>query len=59
MKHVVSEELEHVAVSIFWPTEVAVQFGTVHHRAQLGQDTEQSRGKNTVQYFLHNIVIDH
>ena len=58
MKNIVSEELEHVAVSVFWPTEVAIQFGTVNHRTQFGQDSEQSRRKNTVQDILYNIVID-
>ena len=41
MKDIVPEELEHVAVPVFRPAEVAVQLSPVHHRAQLGQQPEQ------------------
>ena len=42
VKDVVSEELEHVAVAILGPAEVAVQLGPIDDRAQLCQDPEQS-----------------
>ena len=41
VKDIVPEELEHVAVAVLGPAEVAVQLGPVHHRAQLGQQPEQ------------------
>ena len=42
VKDVVSEQLEHVAVAVLWPAEVAVQLGAIDDRAQLCQDAEQS-----------------
>ncbi len=57
VEHVVPEQLEHVSVAVLGPAKVPVQLGAVHHRAQLGQEAEETRGLHLLgQLALYHVV---